>query len=67
MESKEKNEIDEAIGRIFGIKTDVKCTRVLKYRTTGEIIVRLDIKANENQIKKLIPILLNAYTHILEE
>lgn len=55
----DKKEFDKAVGKIFGVKTGVKWVGMAKNITTGEVIVRLEILANESQAKKLLCLAMN--------
>lgn len=57
MESKEFN---DAVGKIMGVKVGVKWCEVLKLVTTGEVTVRLIVKASEIQKKKLMALIQNS-------
>ena len=55
----EIQEFNEAVGKIMGVKSGVRWAQVGKRLSTGDVIVGLLIKANESQIKKLMPLIWN--------
>ena len=52
-------DFNDAIGKIMGVKAGVEWCLVNKAIDTGKVTVSLKIIANENQIKKIIPLILN--------
>jgi len=49
----ELEEFMSAVGKIVGVKDGVEYAHIYKVITTGDYIVRLQIRANPNQAKKL--------------
>jgi len=55
----ELKEFVSAVGKIVGVKDGVEYVQVDKIITTGDYIVRLQIRANPNQAKKLKQLIFN--------
>ena len=56
----EPKECNEAVGKIMGVKAEVKWFEVRNYMATGEVMVMLLIKPSEIQVKKLMALVLNS-------
>ncbi len=55
----ELQEFNNAVGKVMGVKTGVEWCYVSKFIDTEKVIVRLQIIANESQIKKLTELIFN--------
>ena len=53
----EIREFNEAVGKVFGIKSGVKVAEVRKLVGSGDFIVTFIIKATPSQVTKLLSIL----------